>query len=97
MIVLVVKYQVKPGKMADVEAALRRMAPLVEQSEPGCALYQVSRSQDDPNRLVLYEQYVDQAALEAHRDTPHFKEIIEGTIIPLLESREREFYELIIG
>ena len=96
MIVLLATYQAKPGKAVDVEAALRRMAPLVKQHEPGCKLYQVSRAQDDPNRLVLYEQYFDQAALEAHRATPHFKEIIEGTIAPLLESRERAFYELII-
>ena len=96
MIVLIATYQVKPGKVADVEAALRRMAPLVKQHEPGCKLYQVSRAHDDPNRLVLYEQYLDQAALDAHRATPHFKEIIEGTIAPLLDSRERAFYELII-
>jgi quinol monooxygenase YgiN len=87
---------VKPGNTEAVAAALGRMAPLVKAHEPGCRLYQVSRSTEDPNLLLLYEQYVDQATLEAHRETPHFKEIIEGTIIPLLEKREREFYTLII-
>lgn len=39
----------------------------------------------------------DEPALVAHRETPHFKEIIEGIIVPLLEKREREIYEQVIG
>lgn len=45
--------------------------------------------------FLLYEQYATHAALAAHRDTPHFQEIIEGEIVPMLEKREREFYSLI--
>ena len=40
--------------------------------------------------FVLYEEYEDEAALLAHRETPHFKELIEGVIVPKLASRERE-------
>ena len=29
--------------------------------------------------------------------TPHFKAIIEGTIVPLLDKRERELYEPVVG
>jgi hypothetical protein len=36
-------------------------------------------------------------AIAAHRETPHFKEIIEGRIVPLLESREREFFDAVVG
>jgi (4S)-4-hydroxy-5-phosphonooxypentane-2,3-dione isomerase len=35
--------------------------------------------------------------LDAHRNTPHFKEIIEGTIVPLLDKRERELCQSVIG
>lgn len=97
MIVLVARYTVQAGRGDEVEAALRRMAPLVKQHEPGCNLYQVNRSRENPDFFLLYEQYVDQAALEAHRETPHFKEIIEQTIIPLLDKRERELYDLVIA
>jgi quinol monooxygenase YgiN len=96
MIVLVAKYTVQPGKQDEVIAALQRMAPLVKQHEPGCHLYQVSRSQDNPDLLMLYELYADEAAVQAHRETPHFKEIIEGTVAPLLAKRERELYQLVI-
>ena len=97
MIVLIARYHCKPGQRDTVEAALHEIAPLVAEREPGCKLYQVSRSQEDENLLLLYEQYADEAALLTHRETPHFKAIIEGRIIPLLEKRERELYTLVIG
>jgi quinol monooxygenase YgiN len=40
---------------------------------------------------------MDEAALQHHRETPHFQQIIEGTIMPLLEKRERELYTLAVG
>ena len=97
MIVLVARYQAKTGMGDQVLAALNEMAPLVKQHEQGCALYQVCRSQDDPDAFLLYEQYVDQEALQAHRETPYFKRIIEEHITPLLEQRERAFYDLVIS
>jgi quinol monooxygenase YgiN len=97
MIVLVAKYFVKPGHMNDVAEALKRMAPLVKAHEPGCRLYHANRSTEHPDLFMLYEHYVDDAALQAHRTTPHFKDIIEGTIVPLLEKRERELYESVLA
>jgi quinol monooxygenase YgiN len=97
MIVLVAKYHTKPGRREEVIAALERMGPLVAESEPGCALYQVARSTEDEDLLLLYEHYTDEAALAAHRETPHFSEIIEGTVMPMLESRGRELYELAVS
>src|SRR5437868_4360299 len=94
MIVLVARYQGKPGQGDSIVAALRQIAPLVREHEPGCKLYQASRSQDNPDNFLLYEQYVDETALLAHRETPHFKEIVEGVILPMLEKRERELYTL---
>ena len=40
MIVLVARYQVKPGKGGEVLEALSRMARLVKEQELGCTLYQ---------------------------------------------------------
>lgn len=97
MIVLVARYHGKPGQGDAIEAALKQIAPLVKEREPGCKLYYASRSQDNPDNFLLYEHYEDEAALLAHRETPHFKEIVEGTIIPILEKRERELYTLVVG
>lgn len=97
MIVLVARYTVKAGQGDVVEAALRRMGPLVKAEEPGCTLYHANRSTENPDFFLLYEQYVDDAALAAHRATPYFKELIEGTVAPLLDKREREFYTQVAG
>ena len=93
MLALIARYHVKPGHADAVVEALRRMKPLVEAHEPGCTEYIAHRAGD---LVVLYEQYADRAALEAHRETPHFKEIIEGTIVPLLDKRERELYQSVL-
>jgi autoinducer 2-degrading protein len=73
------------------------MASLVREQEPGCALYQVARSREDPDHCLLYEQYTDEAALQAHRATPRFKNFIEDTVFPLLERREPQFYDPVVG
>lgn len=97
MIVLVARYQGKAGQGDAIEAALKQIAPLVKEREPGCRFYQASRSQDNPDNFLLYEQYEDEAALLAHRETSHFQEIVEGQIMPLLEKRERELYTLAVS
>lgn len=97
MIVLVAKYHVKPGQMDTVIGHLEEMAPLVEANEPGCVVYTASRSRDDENLLMLVEHYTDEDALAQHRDMPHFKDIIEGKVVPLLEKRERELFDLTVG
>ncbi|KIL45018.1 putative quinol monooxygenase [Jeotgalibacillus soli] len=95
MIVLVAKYQCKLGKGDEVQSYLNEIKPYVEEHEKGCTVYLANRSVDDQDAFLLYEQYIDEAALEAHRETPHFKEIIEGKVIPLLEKREREVFTLV--
>lgn len=94
---LIARYYVQPGKAEVVETALARMAEAVRADEPACLLYNANVSVDDPNVYCLYEVYEDEAALAAHRETPHFQEIIEGIVVPVLERREREVYRRVLG
>jgi quinol monooxygenase YgiN len=94
---LVARYYGQSGKGDIIEDALKRMAQRVAESEPGCLLYQASRSPEKPDQFLLYEQYKDELALLGHRATPHFQELVEQTILPLLEKREREIYTLVVG
>jgi quinol monooxygenase YgiN len=41
----------------------------------------------------MYEQYRDKAAFEEHGQTEHFQTLGVGAIFPLMENRERAFYE----
>ena len=95
MIVLVARYYAQAGQGDTIEAALKQMGQRVAADEPECKLYLPNRSQEHPDQFLMYEHYADEAALLAHRETPHFKEFIEGTVVPLLERREREVYTLI--
>ena len=89
---LAVKWVIKEGEM---DAVLAALAPLVEASraEPGCLMYQAHRSPDDPNVIFLYEQYADEAAMQAHADSDHFKTYALGECFPRRESFERAIYE----
>ena len=95
--VLIARYYVKPGNSQAVREALAKMAVRVKADEPACLVYNANIDPQNENLYCLYEIYKDEAALAAHRETPHFKEIIEGSIVPLLEKREREVYQQVIG
>ena len=92
MICVAVTYLFKPGHD---EEALGHFRALTEATrrEPGCRMYVVHRSTTDPLKFFLYEQYDDQAALDAHRAAPHFAEHARDGLFPILESRAPEIYE----
>jgi quinol monooxygenase YgiN len=61
----------KPGAEKQVEEILRRMVAPTRQ-EPGCITYDLYRAQTGSS-YHLFEVYRDQAAVEAHRATDHYK------------------------
>jgi quinol monooxygenase YgiN len=94
MLVVVAEYTVKPGNEAQVAELLKKWAPM-SREEPGCANFIVNQSVDDPRKILLYEQYVDDDAFAAHAARPEFKEIILGQVVPLLQNRVRHLYRVI--
>ncbi|WP_454857971.1 putative quinol monooxygenase [Rhizobium binxianense] len=65
----------RSGKAGELEALLFGMAPHCRM-EPGNLRWDVWRDQAKAGRYVLDELYVDNAAVAAHRDTPHFKDYL---------------------
>ena len=96
MIVLHVTIQVKPEHVAEFLEIVRHDAEHSEQDEPGCLRFDVLRDRDDPNRFYFYEVYRDEAALEAHRQTPHFKLYFEKSQPLLAAPSERRFARNVI-
>lgn len=47
--------------------------------EPGCLVFDVITSNEDPNTIVLVERYTDQAAFDTHLKTPHFEKFAATT------------------
>ena len=90
--VLVVQMQVKAGEEERAHALVRELAEATRQ-EPGNELYIPCVGQEDPRSIILFEQYRDRAAFEAHGESEHFQRLAAGQLWDLLESRERAFYE----
>jgi quinol monooxygenase YgiN len=59
-------------------------------TEPGCVGYEVLQHVGDSDTLLILEHYRDPAALEAHRNSTHYREIAVGDILPRLMSRQVE-------
>ena len=62
---LVITTYAKPGKGAELAQAMAERCRAVQQ-EPGCEQYELFRSAEDPDTLVLLERWSDAAALEVH-------------------------------
>jgi autoinducer 2-degrading protein len=71
MIHIVVQIEPKPDKVeAFLELAL--FDARNSRKEPGCLRFDVIKHLDNPPRFGFYEVYKDEAAVQAHRQTPHF-------------------------
>jgi quinol monooxygenase YgiN len=90
--VVIARWVARTGNEDAVAAAIEK---LIEPSrnEPGCLRYIPNRSIADPRVFLLFEEYADEAAYQTHAASEHFARYALGEGIPLLESREREFYE----
>ena len=91
MVVLQVSVQVKPKHVSEFLEVVRYDAEHSEKDEPGCLRFDVIQDWDDPNHFYLYEIYRDEAALQAHRQTPHFKLFFEKSRPWLAAPPERRF------
>ncbi|MFO0952305.1 MAG: putative quinol monooxygenase [Isosphaeraceae bacterium] len=96
MICVAVTYVILPGREDEVIGLFEKLTAATR-SEAGCRMYQAHRSTTDPRRFFLYEQYDDQAALDAHRAAPHFEQYARNGLFAILESRSPEIYTPIGG
>jgi len=81
------KWQVKAGQL---DTVLNLLAEVAQKSieEKGNLFYKVHQSNSDANTLILFEGYTDNAAVDEHRNSAYFQQVVIGQIIPNLENRE---------
>ncbi|HEY7900373.1 MAG TPA: putative quinol monooxygenase [Caulobacteraceae bacterium] len=75
MIAIVATVKVQDGKGPEFEAVFGRLAAAVRADEPGNHLYQLARTRTDAQTYKVLELYSDEAAVEAHRASAHFRDI----------------------
>ncbi len=75
MVMLIAKNTLKPGTEQDFLALAREMTAKTRR-EAGCISYELVQDQADPLVYFFIEKYADQNAVQAHRETPHFKALV---------------------
>lgn len=75
-VVVMLTLQFKPGS---AEKVLERMIPSVRltRAEPGNKEFQLFNVKGSEDKLVVFERWKDQAALEWHWEQPYTKETLE--------------------
>jgi (4S)-4-hydroxy-5-phosphonooxypentane-2,3-dione isomerase len=92
MVVLAVTWVAKVGREAEVAEVLAKLTEEARK-EPGCSMFQVHRHRTEPRRFFIYEQYKDDAALEAHRNTPHFLQYARKDLPRIADRIEGHLYD----
>lgn len=92
MLILAVHVTIKAGHEDEVLDSFRKLQEATRR-EPGCIAYVVQRSRDDKRHYLVYEQYTDDAALEAHRNSPHFKQYAAEGFYRFVEERRAEIFD----
>ena len=72
---IVATIKIKEGTNAEFEAVAKELMAAVRANEPGNQVYQFCKSQSDPTTYVVMELYADQAAVDTHGKTDHFRTI----------------------
>ena len=92
MVVLAVTWIAKTGRESETAAIFEKLRRN-RAKKPGCAMYQVHKHKTDPRRFFLYEQYKDDAALEAHRTSPHFLQMAKKDLPKVADRTEGHLFE----
>ena len=89
MITFTVRMRFSSEDHDDIERILRELTRF-SRHEPGCVSYVPHFVDGDANTVLIYEQYRDEAAVEAHRATPHFAQFAIGGLYQKMLERSVE-------
>ncbi len=89
MITFTVRLKFAQDDRADVAETLRLLAAASRQ-EAGCVSYIPHHVEGDPDTVFIYEQYRDEDALKAHRESEHFKRYSVGMLSQKMRERSVE-------
>ena len=71
--------KIKSDQRESFLAGITENAKLSVKDEPGCLRFDVLRDDEDEDRYLLYEVYMDEAAFDAHLETPHAQRALKAS------------------
>ena len=84
-----VRMRFAPEDRHDITEFLRQLAA-ESRKEPGCLTYIPHWSEATSDTVLIYEQYQDRAAHDAHRASPHFQKYAVGGLYQHMKERAVE-------
>jgi quinol monooxygenase YgiN len=89
MVSFTVRMRFEPGEREEIAEILRKLTE-GSREEPGCVSYKAHFVEGDPATVVIYEQFADEAALDHHRNAPHFHQYAIGGLYQKMLERQVE-------
>lgn len=89
MVSFIVRLKFDRKERAEVAETLRSLTEASRQ-EPGCVNYVPHYIEGDPDSVLIYEQYRDEEAQAAHRESEHFKKYVVGGLYQMMKERSVE-------
>jgi quinol monooxygenase YgiN len=89
MISFTVRLKFRPDDRQRVADLLIALAS-ASRNEPGCVTYVAHTVEGEPDTVLIYEQYRDEQALEAHRGSRHFQTGAVAGLYQLMLDRQVE-------
>lgn len=68
---IIARFKIVPGKEAEAEEAMKKMAASVESNESGALTYVFHRNLKDASEVTVFEVYKDDAAAASHAGSEH--------------------------
>ncbi|HEY2468465.1 MAG TPA: putative quinol monooxygenase [Terracidiphilus sp.] len=89
MISFIVRMRFAQQDRAEIADILHELTAASRQ-EPGCVHFLPHWVQGEPCTVLIYEQYQDHKAEDAHRQSPHFKKYAVAGLYQKMLERNRE-------
>lgn len=95
MISFTVRMRFAPEDRAEIRSILQNLGAASRQ-EPGCVNYVAHFVENDPDTILIYEQYRDAESLEAHRASIHFDQYATNGLYRKVRERSMETLQQIV-
>src|ERR1700742_3242121 len=81
-IIVIAQATALPGNEAALRAAIDEVIP-PSLAEAGVSIFRLHQDLEKPGHFVLYERFANQAALDSHFASSHFKKVVDA-VTPLV-------------
>ncbi len=94
-VVLFVEFSFDENDLDTAIELMTQMQSQVLENEEGCLAYDLLMSEEEPNKIFVYESYENQDAVKKHNNSPYFKEIVGGKLKKLIKNQTVKMLYLI--